>query len=186
MNDQPDIPTIPKDPDITAFPMADLPPPMAPSITHDDDTEEADRQEREREMAFDGVFRWRGVELHPFSSSRKSLFAQHRVAMGAPTIWSCLKDMEGFLADASRILFLCSYEPDQPLSKDPADPRGWNSLRSEPLALQTKIDRWADANIPGHEEDAAIRLAWAIYQASQTNRHEPAPAPRVGSDALGN
>jgi hypothetical protein len=35
------------------------------------------------------------------------------------------------------------------------------------------------------DQDRLIALG-AIYQASQTNRHEPAPAPRVGSDALGN
>lgn len=166
--------------------------PSVPSVTI---TEDPPAEEREREAAFDAVFRWRGVPLLPFSSSRKSLWLQLRVAMGAPRLASCLADHHAFIADAARILFLCSHEPHTP-PRPPAkrgDPEargqreGWATLRDEPATLQSEIDRWQDTNITGMDEEiAAVDVAMNLYAAAYANRHEPAPTAPTGSDLVGN
>jgi hypothetical protein len=158
-------------------------------------TEDPAADEREREAAFDAVFRWRGVPLLPFSSSRKSLWLQLRVAMGAPRLNACLADHHAFIPDAARILFLCSHEPDAPPRppakrgepEHQAQREGWATLRSEPAALQEEIDRWQDAHIAGiQEEIAAVDVAMNLYAAAYVNRHEPAPAAATGADLVGN
>jgi hypothetical protein len=155
-------------------------PPPKPKFTEDPADPAA---ERTREAAFDATHTWAGKELLPFSSSRKSLFLQHRLAMGAPDLFRCMKDLDAFLADASRILFLCSYHPTAPITPDGDT---WSRLRSDPYALQAVIDDWADAHIPAGSEAAATMTGYQIYSSSLANRHEPAPAPRASSDELGN
>ena len=179
MSEIPKIPIVPEP--VAAAPVAE-PPAMPVAVFADGGDDEAD--EREREAAFDAVFRWRGRELLPFSSSRKSLFLQLRLAMGAPDLTACLRDLDAFLGDAARILFLCSHAPEDRLAGGQAP--GWGQLRANPAALQAEIDRWTDENIPGGSESEAVVTGYRIYAAAGRNRHEPAPGPRLSADELGN
>ena len=134
------------------------------------------RDEKERQQAFDSAFAWHGRELLPFSSSRYGLFAQHRLAVGAPDLQKCLDDLDAFFPDACRLLWLCSHPPE-----------AWSRLRCEPELLQQEIDRWSDENIACHESGAAVLLAFRVYAASRVNEHETAPSSGKGhGDDLGN
>ena len=156
-------------------------PPFKPRIIEDPSSNLA--EEKSREAAFDSVHTWNGKSLLPFSSSRKSLFLQHRVSIGAPDLGAALKDLDGFLADAIRIIFLCSFAPTDPLN---SQGHGWSRLRSDPFALQDVIDEWADTHIRPGTEHTVTLLGYQIYAASLVNQHEPAPAPHASSDDLGN
>ncbi len=132
--------------------------------------------EKAREAAFDADYFWDGVPLKAFSSSREALWGQIRAMAGAPSLGFALVDLESFFADAMRILFLCSHEPEE-----------FRHLRADPAAFQEAIDKWADENIPRKEKIQAVELALAIYNDSAVNQHEPAPPETTGhSDDLGN
>ena len=132
--------------------------------------------ERERQAAFDAEYAWRGVKLHGFTSSREALFSQHRLAMGAPSLQACLDDLDAFLADAARILWLCHHTPDD-----------WGVIRSSPVELQKHIDLWADDHIARAERYDAVSLAFRIYIDSRANEHTVAPSNSKGhGDDLGN
>ncbi len=154
-----------------------------PAITHlppstakfRPESAEDPRDLSEREAAFDAAFQWAGKELHGFTSSRSNLFAQHRLAIGAPSLGACLDDVEAFEADAARILWLCSHTP--------AD---WSQLRVAPPALQCAIDNWADKAIPPHKGLEASVLAMKIWNASRRNDHETAPSGKEHGDDSGN
>lgn len=102
-------------------------------------------------------FTWRGVPLHPFSSSRSGIFYAHRLAMGGLPILRVLDDVDAWLGDAFTILWLCSHQPDE-----------WAELRRSPVQLQLAIDAWADANVSGSEAPAAVLTAMRIYAASRS------------------
>ena len=82
----------------------------------------------------DQGFTFRGIALHEFTVSRRALFAEHRLRMGAPSLARTVNDVDGFQADAWRILWLCSH-----------DEETWQQLRCSALALQGVIDEWADS-----------------------------------------
>jgi hypothetical protein len=144
------------------------------------DEAEDTEAERKREAAFDGVFRWDGRVLHGFSSSRKNLLHQHRVAMGAPSIFQCMRDVMGFVPDAARILFLCWHAPDEPCAGK--DSEGWETLRSDPKALEKAVEAWQDEHIHPMRDLEAVQVAMDIYSAAAVNRHEAAPVARGGGD----
>ncbi|MFT3991057.1 MAG: hypothetical protein QM680_06560 [Luteolibacter sp.] len=121
-------------------------------------------EEKQREEAFYSEFMWKGKELQPFSSGRESLFHQIRLAAGAPDFASVLDDVDAFLADAIRILYLCSCEP-----------QDWRHLRSTPLLWQEEIENWGDFFVPNNEKAQAVLLAMQILEKAYLNRHEPAP-----------
>lgn len=89
-------------------------------------------------------FRFQGEELQPFERSRRAYFMQQRLAMGAPSLEACLMDMDAFVGDAWRILWLCSH--------DPAD---YYQLAGKPADVQLLIDRWAD----GFNEASPLSVA---------------------------
>ena len=177
-----DTPTIHRDRTEPAITTAAAPAPPRP--TNADLLARDPAAEAEREAAFDDAFEFQGRTLLPFSSSRKSLWLQHRVAMGAPNLDATLKDLDAFYADALRILFLCSFQPDQPVNdRTPS----WTRLRADAWALQAAIDAWGESlHLEGTEHEATV-LAYRIYASSLVNRHTVAPAaPGASSDDLGN
>lgn len=101
-------------------------------------------------------FTFRGVRLHPFSFARSSLFAQHRLAMGAPSLRLVVEDVDAFLGDALRILWLCSHGPED-----------WAELRSSPPQLQVVMDNWADAG-PA-DPVAAVLLGLQLYAGASSS-----------------
>lgn len=138
--------------------------------------EREDPEDRKRRQeAFDSVFEWNEADLLPFSSSREGLFGQLRLSMGAPPLAQCFADADAFLADAIRILYLCSHGPEV-----------WNRLRADPVRLQSAIDVWGEEAIPQTAYGQAVVIAMRIYVAAHENRHEPAPAPKKGGDDAGN
>lgn len=131
--------------------------------------------EREREAAFAHQATWAGRPLQPFSISRSACWLQHRVALGAPDLATCLRDLDAFLADAGRILWLCSVSPAE-----------FAALRGNPAAMQAAIDAWMDEHIqPGQQAEATL-AAFRIYSSSIANRHIPAPSKNAHADDLGN
>jgi len=149
--------------------------PEAEPVVMDDTAFEA--EEKEREEAYYDEPEWNGVVLQPFSVSRESFFDQHRVAVGAPSISKILESSSyAFVADAIRILYLCSHHPKE-----------WRSLRSQPELLQERMEEWADENIkPGQELDA-VTVALKIFNGSQVNQAESIPSGEPGAeDELGN
>jgi len=106
--------------------------------------------------AVDQGFYFRGMKLHPFNASRNALFSQHRLALGAPSLQLALNDVDGFAADAYRILWLCSHTP-----------LDWSSLRCNPAKLQTVIDEWADKS-PVTDAVTATLLGYQVYAASRS------------------
>jgi hypothetical protein len=152
--------------------------PMGAPIFRDDDPAQlaaGEADKRHRESAFAAQPEWHGAALKPFSISRKACWLQHRVAMGAPDLRRCMADLDGFLADAGRILWLCSVEPGE-----------FDALRADPPAMQAAIDAWMDDAIrPGEQADATL-TAFKIYSAAIANRHIPAPAANPHPDDSGN
>lgn len=175
-----DLPPIPQTPEPSAPRES---PPSIPVIFTEDPGDAA--AEKERQAAFDAVFRWKGRVLHGFTSARRNLFYQLRTALGAPKLSMAMADGHAFVADAVRIIFLCWHRPDE-VPEQPGVFEGWETLRSDPAALQRVIDAWCDVHVPAADEMAASGLAMDIWLASQANRHEAAPGPRVGSDLVGN
>ena len=128
----------------------------------------------DRDAAFDAEHEWNGVALFPFSIDRESLFAQQRLAMGAPPIMTVVNDFDGFLADAMRILFVCSHKAED-----------FRPLRRDALVFQEAIEDWANRNIPRAKRGEAIVLAMNIYADSVATAHEPVPSGNK-TDDLGN
>lgn len=149
--------------------------PEAGPIVMDD--ERFEEEEREREQAFSSEPEWKGSELQPFSYSRKALFYQQRLAMGAPDLGEVLGDGAAFLGDAIRILFLCAHDPSQ-----------YRHLRSKPLLLQERIDEWGDEQILTEtDEVTATTVAIRLLNGSEVNQPEAVPAGNPGrEDELGN
>lgn len=149
--------------------------PEAGAIIMDDDRYEEELSEREE--AFQSEPEWKGRLLQPFSFSRKALFYQLRLAMGAPDLGTALSDGSAFLADAIRILFICSH--------DPAD---YRALRSKPALLQEHIDEWGDGQITSYADAmTATRIALSMFNASSVNQAEAVQSGGPGrDDELGN
>lgn len=146
--------------DAPSIPLATVTPPAEPVIHEDTQPAALPQAAGEIPQPADDpdspeVFTWRGVRLHPFTTSRAGLFAQHRLAVGSPNLYLVIDDVDGFLADAVRILWLCSHTP-----------KDWSSLRCDPSAFQSVIDQWADAD-PDFDSVAAVLLALKIYAASR-------------------
>jgi hypothetical protein len=134
------------------------------------------KDERERLAAFDGEFSWKGTRLIALPISRKATFLQHRVAMGAPPLERVLADVDAFLLDALRIIYLCAV-----------DPAEWIIDRGNAQALQTRMDAWADKHVLPGEEVSATLLGFQLYSASHRNRHDTAPSTSAPhGDDLGN
>ena len=129
--------------------------------------DQGDDRAKDREAAFDAEFAWRGAPLHPFSIDRESLFSEVRLANGAPPIVKTSADFDGFLADALRILFICSHTKDD-----------FRPLRRDPIAFQEAIDAWAVENVARGEQSAAITLGIEIYVSSFATEHEPVPSEK--------
>lgn len=132
--------------------------------------------ERERIAAFEAEFSWKGTPLVALPISRKATFLQHRVALGAPSLEKVFADVDGFLLDALRIIYLCAV-----------DPQEWRADRGNAQALQARMDDWADQHVQPGDEVAATLLGFQLYSASHRNRHDVAPAASTPhGDDLGN
>ena len=143
-----------------------LPPSARPARS---DPAAAATDEQKRQAAFDGVHRWEGRPLHPFSISRETLFLQLRCAVGAPGIYQAMIDGEAWFGDAIRILWLCLHGPDD-----------WDPLRGEPLRLQRAIEAWADDHLPRGAKADLVLLTIRVWNDSQINAHEPVPGDAIG------
>jgi len=130
-----------------------------PTILQDD---APDIDEQEREDAFASNPTWDGRELEPFSFARESVFYSLRRSMGSPTLAEINKDFTAFLADAARILWLCSVSKEE-----------ITALRSSPSVMQDVIDDWADAAIPPGTRESAAELALLIHNRSTVNHPSP-------------
>jgi hypothetical protein len=148
-------------------------PVMGDEVFRDEGAEELE-EERERERAFAMVHEWKGRPLRAFSISRKSCWLQQRLAMGAPDLRACLADLDGFLADAGRILWLCSVGPEE-----------FAVARQDPVRMQTAVDGWMDEHIDPGEQAEATLVAFRVYSAAVANRHIPAPVRRRSGDEPG-
>lgn len=156
------------DPEKTSdLPESDAPPELAPESTPDDlppapaiqkDPGAADDSEAERVAAFDSLAEWNGQELDAWTFGRESLFYQHRAAVGAPDIETALSDLDAFLADAARILWLCAHEPGD-----------FRHLRAQPVLMQEAIDEWAETHIPRGRRSAATTIALVIFNDAAAN-----------------
>jgi hypothetical protein len=147
----------------------------ATAIFRDAEPTETPADELEREAAFASLPEWQGKPLQPLSISRMSCWLQHRHAMGAPDLGGCLRDLDAFLADACRLLWLCSVSPAE-----------FTAARQNPLRMQAAIDAWADAHIPPGEQAAAVLTAFKLYTTAIANRHVAAPTKNSNPEDLGN
>lgn len=123
------------------------------------DDDEPDPEEVEREEAFGSEPVWNGVLLYPFSITRESIFYSLRAKMGAPSLSSVNEDPENFLADAMRILWLCSHDKEE-----------IRPLRMNALVMQEAIEEWAEKTIPYERQLEASLLAMRIFNHSVINR----------------
>jgi hypothetical protein len=163
-------------PTLTTTPeTAETPLPAPAAAYRDEAPADEIAAEREREAAYSAQHEWAGKTLTPFSISRKACWLQHRLSMGAPDLRRCLADLDAFFADACRILWLCSVQPDE-----------FAAVRSNPDRMQAVIDAWTDANIPEGQQAAATLTAFRIYSAAVANRHIPAPSKNRNPEDLGN
>jgi hypothetical protein len=136
--------------------------------------EAGDDKSAERARAFDAEYEWNGKPLHPFSIERESLFCEQRLAAGAPPIVKTSGDFNGFLADALRILFICSHKREN-----------FRVLRRSPIEFQEAVDDWAEKNVQRGQQSEAISLGIRIYTDTFVTEHEPVPSGNKG-DELGN
>lgn len=134
-----------------------------------------EEEEAERKEAFDIEPKWNGKVLYPFSFSRESFFYQLRKAVGAPEMYDALEDSHAFLADATRILWLCSHIPED-----------WRQLRSKPAELMEHIEQWAEKHIKPNQHIEAVSVALKIFNAAHVNEPEPVPDEDVSDEELGN
>jgi len=140
----------------------------APVITRDDAPEEAS-DDSARSAAFSEEPEFQGRAIKPWSFNREALFYQQRAAVGAPPLDAVLIDQDAFLADAARILWLCSHEPS-----------AFRSLRSDPASMQEVIDAWADENIPPAHRLEASLVAMRIFENAALNLAVPADSGTPG------
>lgn len=126
----------------------------------DDPAEEAAREE-----SFSADFFWNDELLQPFSLERYNIFVTQRSAMAAPSLGRALQDGAAFFPDALRILWLCS-QPSHVLS----------ALRSQPEAMQARIEKWAEDHAPVHRSNDIIPLGVNIFNSAFDNRHETIPS----------
>ena len=131
----------------------------------------------ERENAFEAEYTWpvwkeekccfQPALLYGYSSGREALFYKLRAADGALPLSKTLEQLTTFLADAIKILWLCSHEP--------AD---WRMVRGDlPLFLET-IEAWGDVNVPRSKHVAAVNLALQIFNEASINKAVPEPSER--------
>ncbi len=138
---------------------------------------DAAAEQAARDRAFDAEYEWNGQPLHGFALDRESLFAQLRSAVGAPHILIAIRDFDSFLADAFRILFICS----RPAS-------AYRHLRGDAGLFQEAVEAWAVANVRPDQRQLAVATAMNIYADATANEHEPAPASGSArrEDEMGN
>jgi hypothetical protein len=105
-------------------------------------------------VALSDGFSFRGIALKELTSSRQAIWTQHRLAVGAPPLELCVNDVNAFMADALRIVWLCSH-----------DSAVWNGLRGNPAVLESAICEWADA-VPGESAAEITLLGFRIYAAA--------------------
>lgn len=158
-------PILPKDlKDSSASPI--LPTDAAPTqiapatVTVDEGAES--QEEESHQAAFDASYQWRGKELHPWSIGRESLFYQFRNAVGASDMDAALVDIDAFLADALRILWLCSHLPSD-----------FRRLRPHPTLMQEAVEEWAEKNVTKGQHSAATSLALQIFNDAGANIATP-------------
>jgi hypothetical protein len=99
-------------------------------------------------------FTFRGVPLEKLTPSRQALWTSHRLAVGAPPLELCVKDTNAFLADALRIIWICSH-----------DSSVWSVLRGNPAAMEQAISSWAD-EVPGENAAEVVLLGLRVYAAA--------------------
>lgn len=131
--------------------------------------------EKDREWAFDAGYSWNGRELLPFSIGREALFSQLRTAVGAPPIHAAVRDFDAFLADALRLIFICSMTPEQ-----------LRPLRRDAVVFQEAVESWADANVKPSQRAEAVALGINIYADAHATEHEPAPSEHRDGESSGN
>lgn len=112
-----------------------------------DDGDVVDQRELVREEAFQvPSVRWNDEPLLPFTMARKAFFLSWRTAMGSPSLALVFAgDADAFLADALRLIFLCSMKPEK-----------LEGLRYDLRAMQAACDAWADEVVP--VSDGATQL----------------------------
>jgi hypothetical protein len=160
--DTSDIPRIyPDQPEKPAGPALPPPLPATPAAAAGDGA----KDQAERDRAFDADYEWNGKALLPLSIDRESLFLQLRTAVGAGDIMAAVRDFDGFLADAIRILFICAHTPEE-----------LRPLRRDPLLFQECVEAWAVKNVKPEQRSRAIAQAINMYADTKATEHEPVPA----------
>ena len=149
---------LPESSDSPTLPADASPGKIAPAPAILVDSSDSDQDDESHQKAFDGTYRWQGEELLPWSFGRESLFYQLRNAVGAPDIDHALADRDAFLADAARVLWLCSHQHAE-----------FRHLRGSPSLMQEAIEDWADVKIPRGKRAAATLLALQIFDDSAVN-----------------
>jgi len=109
--------------------------------------------EPDRGVAFEAGYPgdFRGRKLEGWDVVRESHFLIMRAQAGAPAMSSLLDQPGAFLADALRVLFLCSV--------------GHGEMRrlARSGGLQEACDEWSAAAVPARETGAAIEAGLEIY-----------------------
>lgn len=139
---------------------------FTPIFTEDPALAQREREEEKaREEAFQAEPEWNGQPLE-WTISKESLFYSLRQSVGAPEITTVIADIDAFLADAIRIIYLSLHSP--------AD---WRAHRPNMITWQEHIDQWADKNIAQNQRVELIVTAWKLLDLAGANRHEPATDP---------
>ena len=81
-----------------------------------------------------------------------------------------LEQLTTFLADAIKILWLCSHEP--------AD---WRGLRGDLPAFLEAVEAWGDRNVPRSKQVEAVNLALQIFNEAGINQAVAEPTDRADS-----
>jgi hypothetical protein len=131
-----------------------------PTVIEDDpDPDQQDPEEEARQEAFDDVPLWNNQPLKAWSFTRESVFHSLRRSMGAPPISEVNSDLNAWIADAARILWLCSH-----------DELEISVLRPQPAVMQAAIDRWAEEALPPQKRQEAVDLTVSIFNRATLNR----------------
>ena len=143
-------------------------------------TKDLELAQQERDTAFEAEHTWPiwnaalktwvPVALHGYSSGREALFYKLRAADGALPLSKTLEQLTTFLADAIKILWLCSHEP--------AD---WRGLRGDLPAFLEAVESWGDCNVPRSKQVEAVNLALRIFNEAGVNQAVAEPTDRADS-----
>lgn len=154
----------------------------APVVLEDaDDDIQIEQRAQVVDKAF-GVkpFFWKGQQLAAFAIDREADWMMHRELIGEPPIFEILSRQTAMLADALRVLWFLSHDPEAwlripTMAKDETGQWRRISGLDRAIIIEAKIREWAAANVSANEGPLAVDLFYDIWCSSRETQATAKP-----------